>query len=383
MGKLFDGKMVFTQIPLLLKYLPVTMELAVTAMIASLVLGLLLALVKIKKVPVLKQLVSIYISVIRGTPILVQLYVTYFGIPMLLKYINFKCGTNYNVNGVAPIVYAFVALALNESAFNAEIIRASLESVDKGQVEAASALGMNYFQALIRIILPEATVVALPSLGNAFIGLIKGTSLAFVCSVVEMTAEGKILAGRNYRYFEVYISLAIIYWVITFVLERVISYLEKKLRVPEDAPALLDIRDTEVTEEWQRAGVHYVRTQAMCLGFKIPLEGEFSDDTPEDEYILVMDGIYPVSTCRLHYLDEHTGKIERVATLESYRGKHYGQAGIIEAENWMREKGVTKIYINSRKAALGFYEKLGYTADFSQVSGSGEFECVMTEKELA
>ena len=243
MGKLFDGKLVFTQIPLLLKYLPVTMELAVTAMIASLILGLLLALVKIKKVPVLKQLVSIYISVIRGTPILVQLYVTYFGIPMLLKYINFKCGTNYNVNGVAP---TFVALALNESAFNAEIIRASLESVDKGQVEAASALGMNYFQALIRIILPEATVVALPSLGNAFIGLIKGTSLAFVCSVVEMTAEGKILAGRNYRYFEVYISLAIIYWVITFVLERVISYLEKKLRVPEDAPALLDIRDTEV-----------------------------------------------------------------------------------------------------------------------------------------
>lgn len=80
---------------------------------------------------------------------------------MLLKYINFKCGTNYNVNGVAPIVYAFVALALNESAFNAEIIRASLESVDKGQIEAASALGMNYFQALIRIILPEATVVAL------------------------------------------------------------------------------------------------------------------------------------------------------------------------------------------------------------------------------
>ena len=70
-------------------------------------------------------------------------------------------------------------------------------------------------------------MVALPSLGNAFIGLIKGTSLAFVCSVVEMTAEGKILAGRNYRYFEVYISLAIIYWVITFVLERVISYLEK------------------------------------------------------------------------------------------------------------------------------------------------------------
>lgn len=70
------------------------------------------------------------------------------------------------------------------------------------------------------------------------------------------------------------------------------------------------MKAVRVTEEWQRAGVHYVRTQAMCLGFKIPLEGEFSDDTPEDEYILVMDGIYPVSTCRLHYLDEHTGKID-------------------------------------------------------------------------
>ena len=69
------------------------------------------------------------------------------------------------------------------------------------------------------------------------------------------------------------------------------------------------MKAVRVTEEWQRAGVHYVRTQAMCLGFKIPLEGEFSDDTPEDEYILVMDGIYPVSTCRLHYLDDIPEKL--------------------------------------------------------------------------
>ena len=138
-----------------------------------------------------------------------------------------------------------------------------------------------------------------------------------------------------------------------------------------------------VTKEWQRAGVHFVRAAAIIREFSVSLVGEFAEDTAESGYVLALDGNYPVSTCRLHYLDEHTGKIERVATLESYRGKHYGQAGIIEAENWMREKGVTKIYINSRKAALGFYEKLGYTANFSQVSGSGEFECVMTEKELA
>ncbi len=239
MERLFDISMVFSQMPAILKYLPVTLELAVISMAVSLVLGLLLALVKIKEIPVLKQVCNVYISVIRGTPILVQLYVTYFGIPLILKYINYQYGTSYNVNGVAPIIYAFVALAVNQSAYNAEIIRASLQSVDKGQVEAAHALGMTYFQALKRIILPEAFVVALPSLGNAFIGLIKGTSLAFVCSVVEMTAEGKIIAGRTYRYFEVYVSLAIIYWVITVIIEQLINRVENKIKVPEEAPALL------------------------------------------------------------------------------------------------------------------------------------------------
>ena len=166
MSNLFDIKMVFTQIPDLLTYLPVTLELAVVSMIVSLILGLILALIKMKKIPVLKQIANLYISVIRGTPVLVQLYVTYFGIPMILKAINLKYGTNYNANGVAPIIYAFIALAVNESAYNAEVIRASLESVPKGQIEAANALGMTYFQALRRVILPEAIVVALPSLGK-------------------------------------------------------------------------------------------------------------------------------------------------------------------------------------------------------------------------
>ena len=219
MSNLFDIKMVFTQIPDLLTYLPVTLELAVVSMIVSLILGLILALIKMKKIPVLKQIANLYISVIRGTPVLVQLYVTYFGIPMILKAINLKYGTNYNANGVAPIIYAFIALAVNESAYNAEVIRASLESVPKGQIEAANAL-------------------ALPSLGNSFIGLIKGTSLAFVCAVVEMTAAGKIIAGRTYRYFEVYVSLAIIYWIITIIVEQGIKLIEKKIRIPENAPAI-------------------------------------------------------------------------------------------------------------------------------------------------
>lgn len=238
MDNIFDIEMVFSQIPELLKYLPVTMELAAGSMIVSLILGLIIALIKMRKIPVLTQVCNAYISLIRGTPVLVQLYVTYFGIPLILKAINYEYGTSYNVNAVPAILYAFVALAVNESAYNAETIRAALQSVSKGQIEAANALGMTYFQTLRRIILPEAIVVALPSLGNSFIGLIKGTSLAFVCAVVEMTAAGKIIAGRTYRYFEVYISLAIIYWIITFVLERFLKWFEKKIQIPENAPEI-------------------------------------------------------------------------------------------------------------------------------------------------
>ena len=137
-----------------------------------------------------------------------------------------------------------------------------------------------------------------------------------------------------------------------------------------------------VTKEWQRAGVHSVRIQAMCIGYKIPMEQEFEGDTPEETYILVLDGIYPVSTCRLHYLDEKTGQIERVATLKEYRKQNYGRAAILEAEKWMQENGVSKIIINSRQEAVGFYEKLGYVPDYTKVSGTGDFSCVQTSKIL-
>lgn len=137
-----------------------------------------------------------------------------------------------------------------------------------------------------------------------------------------------------------------------------------------------------VTNEWQRAGVHYVRTEAMCLGFGIPLEMEFGEDTPEDKYILVLDGHRPVSTCRIHYISENEGKIERVATIAEYRGKKYGSAAITEAEKWMKENGVNRVLINSREAALGFYERLGYIPDYTQKSGSGDFACVMVSKNI-
>lgn len=233
MPKLFDIELVFSQIPEILKYLPTTLQIAGLSMLFSLMIGLATALVKIKKIPVLKQISGFYVSFMRGTPIIVQLYLTFYGIPMAMQYINYYNGTNYNTNDIPPMLFVLLAFALNEGAYNSESIRAAIQSVDRGQIEAANSMGMTALQSLRRIILPEALIVALPTLGNSLIGLIKGTSLAFVCSVVEMTAAGKLLASRNFRFFEMYISLAIIYWLITVVIERLVAYLEKRLKANE------------------------------------------------------------------------------------------------------------------------------------------------------
>lgn len=233
MPNIFDFKLVFTEIPELLKYLPMTLEITILSMIFGLIIGLMVAIVKIKQIPVLKRIVAIFVSFTRGTPIIVQLYLTYYGIPILLKYYNYYNGTNYNLNSIPSLLFVLVAFSLNEAAYNSESIRAAIQSIDKGQIEAAHSLGMTSLQVLRRITIPEAFVVALPTLGNALIGLLKGTSLAFVCSVVEMTAQGKILAGSNYRYFEVYVSLAIIYWVLTIIIEQIIRFVEKRMSIPD------------------------------------------------------------------------------------------------------------------------------------------------------
>lgn len=153
-----------------------------------------------------------------------------------------------------------------------------------------------------------------------------------------------------------------------------------------------------VEKEWERAGVYYVRTEAMVLGFDLPLEGEFSDDSRESEYILVVDEQgKPLSTNRLHFLPEKRfAKIERVATVRNARGLGAGRLGIEAAEDWIRERGYDKVVITSREEAKGFYEKLGYTArydmnpDTLEKKAEGEeipvrdprFICVYMDKKL-
>lgn len=233
MPNIFDFELVFELIPKLLVYLPVTLEITVLSMVFGLILGLALAIIKIKRVPGLYRLTVIFVSFMRGTPILIQLYITFYGIPIALKYYNYYNGTDYSVNNIPAMLFVLLAFTLNEAAYTSESIRAAILSIDKGQIEAANSMGMTYFQTLRRIIIPEAFEVALPTLGNTLIGLMKGTSLAFVCSVVEMTAQGKIIAGYNYRYFEVYVALSIIYWGLTILIEQGIKLIENKMSIAD------------------------------------------------------------------------------------------------------------------------------------------------------
>ncbi len=134
---------------------------------------------------------------------------------------------------------------------------------------------------------------------------------------------------------------------------------------------------------WQRAGVYYVRTQAMVKGFHVPLEKEFDEgDTPETQYLLVLDEALPIGTCRLHITGEDTAKIERVCVLEEYRGKGIGKTAILAAEAWLLELGVKTIVITSRYDAVGFYEALGYQADHAKTDDTGIFQTIYMIKQL-
>ncbi|MGX7167524.1 GNAT family N-acetyltransferase [Facklamia hominis] len=135
-------------------------------------------------------------------------------------------------------------------------------------------------------------------------------------------------------------------------------------------------------ELWMKAAVYAIRTEADVFGLGSSLQGDFKEDTDSSRYVLITEGIYPVSTCRINVLNPDTAKIERVATHPKFQGKNYGREVILAAEKWLKEEGISKIYINSRVAVVGFYEKLGYQSDPSSVTGEGTFQCIMTYKEI-
>lgn len=220
----FNWERFFTNIPQILPYLPVTFKIIFYATVFGILLGIFVAVIRIKKIPVLHQLAGIYVSFMRGTPMLVQLLVIFYGLPIFIQQMF-----NINVNRWDKIVFVYITYMLNQGAFLSEIFRCSILAIPKGQMEAAYSVGLTQFQAFRRIILPQAARVAVPSFGSDFIGLFQNTSLAFLIGVVDIMGRAKTIGTATKHVLEAYIFIAILFIVISLIVKGFFYLLDKKL----------------------------------------------------------------------------------------------------------------------------------------------------------
>ncbi len=210
-------------IPRLLKGTGITIELTIVAVIFGLLFGLLLALGRLSKNVVINKFCWVYIWFFRGTPLLMQLFFIYYGFPMFF---------NPPLKGLTNVVAGFVAFSLNSAAYLAEIIRAAIQSIDKGQMEASKALGMTYGQAMMRVIVPQSYRRLIPPVGNEFIMMIKDTSLVQAIALPDLMRVTHEIESQQAAWL-VYIPSAIIYLILTTVFTFVFEKLEKKYSVYE------------------------------------------------------------------------------------------------------------------------------------------------------
>ena len=215
----FDLQYIIELMPILLKYRGVTMEMALWGFLFAIILALGLALVRVFKFPFIQHLASLYISFFRGTPLLVQLFLLYYGLPQFMPILI----------GLDAFTASIIGLSLHFSAYMAESIRAAILGIDKSQMEACLSLGMTRLQAMKRIILPQASRVATPSLMNYFIDMIKSTSLAFTLGVTEIMAKAQMEASSSFKFFESFLAVAIIYWLVVIFFTRIQHHLENYL----------------------------------------------------------------------------------------------------------------------------------------------------------
>jgi len=225
----FDFEFALSVFGTILAGAKITILITVVSLLIAIPLSFLIAMIRLKKIPVLKQLAEVYISFVRGTPLIVQIYLIYYIVPGLLTDFVRKVELPLDIYSINPIIYAFVVFSLSSAASLSEVFRSSLATVDKGQREAALASGLNNVQAYWRIILPQVLVIATPNICTSTVNLIKGTSLAFALSVQEITAIAKVQANMVYKYFEVYVDIIIIYVVLCFITEKLFKLLEKRL----------------------------------------------------------------------------------------------------------------------------------------------------------
>jgi L-cystine transport system permease protein len=211
-----------------LKGVPNTIMISLIAMIVGLIIGTLFAFIRTKNVPILSQLIVIYNSFFRSTPLIVQLFMMYYGVPKLIMWSNEQFGFAINPDVFSPLIIAFIVFSLHAVAYLSESIKGGLQSVANDQIEAAQTVGLSTLRTYKEIILPQAFNYALPNIENQFIMLIKGTSLAFAVQVTEIMAVSHVIANEGYRFITVYSVAAIFYWLLAILLELVFSKIENR-----------------------------------------------------------------------------------------------------------------------------------------------------------
>lgn len=196
-----NADLVAQSLPLLLRGLSYTVGLALFGMAMGLLLGLGLALMRLSTSRLLRWPAGIYISAVRGTPLLVQLFLIYYGLPQ------------FGVE-LSPIVAAGIGFSLNMAAYAAEILRSAIAAVDRGQAEAAATLGLSRLQTMTLIVLPQAARTAIAPLSNSFISLVKDTSMAATIQVPELFRQAQLVTARTFEIFTMYLACAAIYWIV-------------------------------------------------------------------------------------------------------------------------------------------------------------------------
>ena len=215
----FDMNLIVNSFPLLLIGAGVTIQITVLSTAIGFVIGLIVGVARISNLRVLRMLAEVYVEFFRGTPLRVQIFLFYFALPVI---------TGQRID---PFIAAISACGINSGAYVAEIFRAGIQSVDDGQMEAGRSLGMTWLQTMRYIIVPQAFKRVIPPLGNEFIAMLKDSSLVSVIGFEELTRRGQLIIAKTYGSFEIWMSVAVIYLVMTLTISRFVAYLERRYRV--------------------------------------------------------------------------------------------------------------------------------------------------------
>ena len=215
----FDIDFFLNLFPLMAKYLLVTFKISIYSLIIGFSIALVMCIGINMKLRFITPIIKIWISFFRATPLIAQLFFFYFGVVQIFLFLT----------SMSSFTAAVITLGFNSSAYMAESLRGALLSVDKGQMEASLSLGMNYFQSMKSVILPQAIRVAIPSLFNSFCDIVKGSSLAFTIGVTEIMAVAQMEGSSAYRFFESFSAVIIMYWGIISLLTYMQTRLERKL----------------------------------------------------------------------------------------------------------------------------------------------------------